>query len=210
MTQLKIALSTTAAAMLLVAGCTGESEQPAKPSNQPQEVPTTSSSVPTQAIPETLGRFTVSGKAADAWTAGPDNQIALHPLGIEISSRSTDPASGGMTGGVRVRVSDDFERTASGGRIRVSVSARAAEVNGTDGFAVAYSTNEVGNSGWRTFEVSDSLQTYSFDFSVAPMKQGRGDFVGVWADTQGAGKALVIASLTVEVLAQQEGASPAK
>lgn len=210
MTQLKIALSTTTAVMLLVGGCTGESEQPPKPSIQPQEVATTSLSVPAQASPETPNRFTVSGKAADAWTAGPRNQISLHPLGIEISSQTTDPASGGVTGGVHVRVPDDFERAASGSQIRVSVSARAAEVNGTDGFAVAYSTNEVGNSGWRTFEASDRLATYSFDYSVPPMKEGQGDFVGVWADPQGAGRGLVIESLTVEVLAQPEGASPAK
>ena len=45
------------------------------------------------------------------------------------------------------------------------------------------------------------LETYSFQYSVGLMREGRGDFVGIWADTSGSGRALIVESVTVEVLA---------
>ena len=52
--------------------------------------------------------------------------------------------------------------------------------------AVAYSTNDVGNSGWRWFPVGQEWAELEMDYDVPPMKNGRGDFIGLLPDKQGA------------------------
>lgn len=62
----------------------------------------------------------------------------------------------------------------SGRRIEITVQARARSGR----LGVAYSTNELGNSGWRTFELLPEWEDYTFEYDVPPMNLGRGDFVG--------------------------------
>ena len=59
------------------------------------------------------------------------------------------------------------------------MKARAAGGSETTEFALAYSTAEVGNSGWRKFSVSHSLGSKSFEWDVPTMKNGHGDYVGI-------------------------------
>ena len=89
-----------------------------------------------------------------------------------------------------------MEAAASGKRVRVSVNARAARANTAD-FSVAYSTNEVGNSGWRKFTAGNQFEIKSFEFDVPPMREGKGDFVGV---LPAPGSGVEIESLKVEVI----------
>ena len=90
------------------------------------------------------------------------------------------------TGGYSIRVSDQTELAASGKPVRVLVVARAAEAASSSRLAVAYSTNEVGNSGWRWFPVGQEWAELEMDYDVPPMKNGRGDFIGLLPDKQGA------------------------
>jgi hypothetical protein len=94
--------------------------------------------------------------------------------------------SAGATGGYSIRVSDETELAASGKPVRVLVVARAAEAAPSSRLAVAYSTNEVGNSGWRWLPVGQEWAELEMDYDVPPMKDGRGDFIGLLPDKQGA------------------------
>ncbi len=91
----------------------------------------------------------------------------------------------GKTGGFSLRVPDAFETAASGKQIRVSVVARAQEPAAEGKFAVAYSTNEVGNSGWRWFDVSLQWRLLSMEYLVPTMERGCGDFIGILPDEPG-------------------------
>jgi hypothetical protein len=102
-----------------------------------------------------------------------DGKTVLH-----LSGGDTAAPSGGRTGGFSIRVPDSLEAAASGKRIRVTVSARAAEGEQAE-FSLAYSTNEVGNSGWRKFKASSQFETKSFEYDVPTMKKGYGDYVGI-------------------------------
>ena len=105
-----------------------------------------------------------------------------HVFFLRLSGGSHEAASMGLTGGYCIRLPDEIERQASGRRISVKVSARASNGN-TARFAIAYSTNEVGNSGWHWFDAGVDWADYSFIYSVNEMKAGNGDFVGLLAGT---------------------------
>ena len=45
--------------------------------------------------------------------------------------------------------------------------------------SLAYSTNEVGNTGWRKFSVGQQYEAKSFEWDVPTMKKGLGDYVGI-------------------------------
>lgn len=98
---------------------------------------------------------------------------------------ATSASSGKISEGYTVVLPDAFEANASGRTIRMTVLARATStpVN----FKLAYSTNEVGNSGWQMFEAGVGFTEHAFEWSVPPMKDGRGDFAGIQPPLAGEG-----------------------
>jgi hypothetical protein len=105
--------------------------------------------------------------------------------------------SGGRTGGLSIRVPDGIEAAASGKRVRVTVNACAAGRLETTEFSLAYSTNEVGNSGWHQFKVGKQFEPKSFEWDVPTMKNGLGDYVGI---LPAPGCGVAIAMLKVEAI----------
>lgn len=116
--------------------------------------------------------------------------------GLRLSGHVADVTSTGRTGGISFRLPVDAEAAVSGHRIRVDLTARPVD-EGQD-FAAAYSTSEVGNSGWRALSVGDGVA--SFEYSVRPMNNGRGDFIGILPDPEGAGQALDLLGIEVHLL----------
>jgi len=99
-----------------------------------------------------------------------------------------DPAakSDGRTEGFCIRLPEEFEREASGRKVQIKVLVRSAGLEPTR-IAIAYSTNEVGNSGWQWKDVAPSWGICKMAWKVPPMKAGGGDFVGLMPDKSGAG-----------------------
>lgn len=97
-------------------------------------------------------------------------------VAAEISGVPEEAPSGGLTGGVAVRLPADLEDRASGHRIRVTVRAAASRERGRLG--VAYSTSDVGNSGWQAFELSEASADTTFEYDVPVKNNGNGDFLG--------------------------------
>lgn len=205
--------------LLFAVGCPGEPEQkpteapaPQQPVSPPVATPTEPETTPepepappmlAPAEQPTQTQFIAQGSDLEIWTAPRTNTIAPHAGGMLITSAEDSPNSGGRTQGVHVQVPDALELAASGNRVKVTVVAKKAEENGANEFAVAYSTAEVGNSGWRRFEPTADFETFTFEYNVNPMREGRGDFVGIWADTSAQGAGIVVQSLTVEVIVRQ-------
>ena len=95
---------------------------------------------------------------------------------VALISNVPDAAvSTGRTDGVAVQLPVEFERQASGHQVSVTVRAAAAQ-GGMLG--VAYSTSEVGNSGWRQFVLSSEPHDFTFTYDVPEMRAGNGDFLG--------------------------------
>lgn len=97
---------------------------------------------------------------------------------ITLANGNPEAVSTGTTGGYSIRLPDQIEAAASSHHIAVSIIARAS---GSDRsrFAIAYSTNEVGNSGWRWFDADAEWSIHTMEYDVPVMKEGRGDFVGI-------------------------------
>lgn len=95
---------------------------------------------------------------------------------MEISGVGAAATSGQKTGGVSVRMSDDFENRVSGNTLLVTVRAYSEQAGARLG--VAYSTNEVGNSGWRDFALTNAPADYQFTYNVPAKQVGGGDFLG--------------------------------
>jgi hypothetical protein len=97
-----------------------------------------------------------------------------------LAGGDADAPSSGTTGGCSIRVSDAFERAASGRDIRLRVLARAGEGSAAGGrLALAYSTCDVGNSGWHWYDVTPEWSVFEMRYPVPEMKGGNGDFIGL-------------------------------
>ena len=116
-----------------------------------------------------------------------------------LSGGKPDAKSHGQTEGFSVRVPDTFEAAVSGHRVRVRISAKAARGLPDAEFSLAYSTAEVGNSGWQQLSVGSAFETLEFEWDVPPMINGNGDYVGILPGQSGA---IEVAELTVIAVAR--------
>ncbi|WP_424361842.1 hypothetical protein [Methylocystis parvus] len=103
---------------------------------------------------------------------------------LRLSNGDADAHSWGTTGGYSIRLPDAVEARASGRRIVVKIVARAANADQAR-FALAYSTNDVGNSGWIWFDATVQWAVHTMQWDVPPMQNGNGDFLGILPDAEG-------------------------
>jgi hypothetical protein len=103
---------------------------------------------------------------------------------ISLANGKTDAASHGPIEGYSIRLPDTIEAAASGRLVSVNVVARAAG-SAQSRFALAYSTNEVGNSGWRFQSAGPEWSVFTMEYDVPVMKKGNSDFVGILPDSEG-------------------------
>lgn len=144
--------------------------------------------------------FVATMQHLDLWSVPPEarlesvetpNGAVARMAGVPLS-----PAPGGMPG-ISLVMPAWVEAAAQGRRVEVEVVARRAGEKSAAAFAVGYSTNDVGNSGWRTFQLTNDFQTFSFRYQVPPINEGRLDFVGILPDADGEGGAVEIAEVRV-------------
>jgi len=127
-------------------------------------------------------------------STNPDIEYERSDSGLVLkSNKSTIGSSAGKTSGFHLALGVDYEKEFSGSLIQVAVTTRAL---GADSMAVTYSTAEVGNSGWSSFELSDKFGTYVFEYRVPKLLNGGADFIGVRA----IGGPIEIANIKVRIL----------
>lgn len=119
-------------------------------------------------------------------------------LAARLSGGKPDADPRGVTEGYSIRLPAGFEQAASGRMVRISLCVRSASGLNAAGFYAAYSTNEVGTSGWHRFEAGRRWQTFSFDYDVNQMVSGNGDFIGILPGGN-SGPAIDISYITAEV-----------
>jgi hypothetical protein len=102
---------------------------------------------------------------------------------ISLSNGKPDALSSGATDGYSIKLPDSVEAAASGSLVSVNVIARAAGA-AQSRFALAYSTNDVGNSGWRWQHAGPEWSVFTIEYKVPVMKKGNGDFVGILPDAK--------------------------
>ena len=116
-------------------------------------------------------------------------QVAVEDVNVaQISGVPEAAPSTGSTGGVSIRLPPATEAQVSGQRVQVTVRAFSPESGALMG--LAYSTNEVGNSGWQRFMLSTEPRDYVFAYNVPPSQGGNGDYLGF--RSYGGGVVLVV------------------
>lgn len=98
--------------------------------------------------------------------------------------------------GVFLTLPPEFERAFAGRTVTVRVEARRAAVDGSPHFLLRYFGGEDQDPNeWREAATGESLQTYEFDWSLPP-SDGAADYIGIWPDPEGLGRAIEIVRLS--------------
>jgi len=114
------------------------------------------------------------------------------------------PLASGRPGTVSAKVPESLALNFAGRRIRVTGYARQAPTDGASQFAVAYSTADVGNSGWQRFSVNSTWSLFEFLWDVPEANNGGADYIGFWADTSGSGKGVLIDLVNIQPATTEE------
>lgn len=136
-----------------------------------------------------------------AWKAAKGNTLKAKKKGsVLLTSSLNAPKSAGKTQGAYVMIPNPQAMEQSGKTVQVTLEAAKAKENGAAEFAVAFSTADVGNSGWKKFTPTENFAPYTFEYKVRKCKKCNENFIGVWADTKGAGKGILVKSVSVKTL----------
>jgi hypothetical protein len=113
------------------------------------------------------------------------------------SGHSAD--SSGTTSGFRVEIPEQIALQLGGKRVRVTVFAKQPSSNAASELAIAYSTNDAGDSGWNVFTPGASYAPFSFVYDVPEPIVGGSGYLGIWGDTSDAGLSALIDRVSINI-----------
>lgn len=122
-----------------------------------------------------------------------DHQLPTGPA--QLSGNVEGLASSGAPG-IYLTVPDEVELAASGREVVIAVMARVSTPGAID---IAYSTSEVGNSGWQRFELGTDYERIEMRYTVPEMVRGNKDYLGFRPDPMGTGQVLEISTIDISV-----------
>lgn len=94
---------------------------------------------------------------------------------VTLEGEPADRRSGGRTSGAFMRLGSETEQAFSGQQIEVTLVVRGADAT----LDATYSTNDVGNSGWRSLSAGETFAARRFTYDVPQLDRGREDFLGL-------------------------------
>ena len=159
----------------------------------------------------TADRFVMEGAALAQLVPGPGTQSVFDPASPggptarAIATASLE-AAGGLSAGVGAVIAGDFEAAVIGQTIEVSFELRAVDPE-LNSVRIGYFVVGQGDTGWRTVPVTQRFERVTLRHRVpetAP--RGNNDWVGLWPDPDGAGRAVIVRRIEVRILPEDEGA----
>lgn len=118
-----------------------------------------------------------------------------------LTSTASAPASSGATGVTHAPIPAGASAAFEGYEVTVRVAAVQPDASASTEFAVAYSTNGAGDSGWHRFTPTTSWQVFEFSYVVPEGGSGTTDHIAIWADTSGAGLGVIVDAVSVKRVA---------
>lgn len=135
-----------------------------------------------------------------------DDGVFTAPDGFTVAHQLPDgPAqlSGNVEGeepehapGISLKLPEGAEEAFSGHEIVIEILARLSKPGQIN---VAYSTNDVGNSGWRTFDLDTTYQRLEMRYDVPELVNGGSDYLGFLPDPLNTGQVLDISFIGISV-----------
>ncbi len=120
---------------------------------------------------------------------------------VSLVSSAKSPRPDGSISEAFAIIPRDLESLFSGKMITITVEAKQMTDNPSSEFALTYSTNENGNSGWRIFKPTEEYATFQYDYSVPKLPDGakfNADYLGIYADTLGSGGGIDIRKVEIK------------
>lgn len=156
---------------LVLAGCgngtdAGHSASEAEPGSASAETGSYE-----DAAPALMGLWHAEAEAYD--TENSASGVVVSDGYATLSGAFDRQVSGGTTSGLVFALPEDIEAAVSGQTVTIAVVTRGGP------FRLAYSTNDVGNSGWLQGDASEDWAITEFTYDVPAMSNGRGDFIGI-------------------------------
>lgn len=143
-------------------------------------------------------RLTGADLAGALATRSEDFTISPMGIGAKISG-ALEQANPGGHPGIFVALGKSFETAASGNTVKVTVT---IEAEGPGRVGAAYSTSDVGNSGWQYMQIEEGENSLIFNYAVPELKNGGDDYVGVLPDPDATGQVLTLTAIEAEVISQ--------
>lgn len=149
--------------------------------------------------------FVMEGSALAHLIPGPGTEVVFDPAApggpvARVTATATLEAAGTLSAGVGAVIPPQFEARLPGRTIDVIIAVRNADAELSE-MGIGYFTVGLGDTGWRMREITaeGGLLTLRHDIPAdAPL--GNNDWVGVWPDPEGAGRAVSIWRIEVRLV----------
>lgn len=151
--------------------------QPASNDTQPASATTPP---PAPSVSDMLEGTVLFNKTMDASVFTVPDYLSVNALddgSVVIDGTDAEQNSQGETSGAHLLLADELEQSASGKTITIHVAGRSTS-DAESTVNVAYSTADVGNSGWKNMSFGKDYSVQSFTYDVPEMNAGRGDYLG--------------------------------
>jgi hypothetical protein len=103
--------------------------------------------------------------------------------------------------GPHFRLAPDIELQFAGRRVRVTVSARPADMRGAEAIQVNYSAGRLGESGWQVLGLQPGFSELSFEYDVPALQGEQGvDYLALRPAVPDKSRALLIERIVMERL----------
>lgn len=157
----------------------------------------------------TADLFVMEGAALAQLIPGPGTQSIFDPASpggptARTTATASLDAAGHLSAGVGAVIAGAFEEAVIGETIEVSFELRAADPEQTSA-RIGYFVVGDGDTGWRTVPVSPRFERVSLRHAIpenAP--RGNNDWVGLWPDPDGGGRAVIVRRIEVRILSDSE------
>ncbi|MGJ8562894.1 MAG: hypothetical protein ACSHXY_05015 [Alphaproteobacteria bacterium] len=125
----------------------------------------------------------------------PSNPSAYAVMSAHVSRANAPPSAG-----VFATLGPADEKRFAGQKLNITVRARTGRATPLASFDVGYFTAGAGDSGWKTFSLTDEFEDYSFTFTPGLPKGDPGnDYIGIWPDVEGKSLTVDVKSITVDI-----------
>lgn len=106
-----------------------------------------------------------------------------------------------LSAGVFATLGNDYERMFGGRELKISVNARAGNLQPLERFKFGYFTAGAGDSGWNEFTLGPEYEEFNFRYSPKrPTETAGYDYVGIWPGDKGDRHTMEIDSLKIEIV----------
>nr|WP_255437728.1 phage tail spike protein [Thalassobacillus sp. CUG 92003] len=125
-----------------------------------------------------------------------------------ITSNSSTAASSGDGSTVHRVIPEELALLFAENKIKISAYIKQPSSNAAGEVGFAYSTYDVGNSGWSKFTPPASWEKVSFEYDVPSPDDGETDFLIVWGDTSGGGGSTLVDNISIEIVGPKGDEGP--